>query len=119
MINAAVNSNGRESPSTEPKTSGPETDLRENRPSEISDPEGIDVEMAADTTDDAATNSKKPLGFYLSFFAINILVFLFSLDSTSVAVAIPVSSCFGPFPLELFTSNSRWVHGSKSYIDIS
>ncbi|KAI6080944.1 MFS general substrate transporter [Hypoxylon rubiginosum] len=89
MINAAVNSNGRESPSTEPKTSGPETDLRENRPSEISDPEGIDVEMAADTTDDAATNSKKPLGFYLSFFAINILVFLFSLDSTSVAVAIP------------------------------
>ncbi|KAI4860989.1 MFS general substrate transporter [Hypoxylon rubiginosum] len=89
MINAAVDSNGRESPSTEPKISGPEMDLRENRPSEISDPEGIEMEMAADATDDATTNNKKPIGFYLSFFAINILVFLFSLDSTSVAVAIP------------------------------
>ncbi|KAI1764223.1 MFS general substrate transporter [Hypoxylon sp. FL1150] len=92
MVSAAVNSNGRESPSIEPKTSGPGTDLRENRPRETSDPEGIDVEMAADTTDDAATNSKKPLGFYLSFFAINILVFLFSLDSTTVAVAVPAIS---------------------------
>lgn len=98
MINAAVDSNGRESPSTEPKISGPEMDLRENRPSEISDPEGIEMEMAADATDDATTNNKKPIGFYLSFFAINILVFLFSLDSTSVAVAIPVSSRVTPFP---------------------
>ncbi|KAI1776605.1 MFS general substrate transporter [Hypoxylon cercidicola] len=90
MINAAADVNGRESLSAEPKTSGPSTDLRDNQPREINEPEGTEIEMAADTTgDDATTNTKKPLGFYLSFFAINILVFLFSLDSTTVAVAIP------------------------------
>lgn len=34
---------------------------------------------------------KKPINFYLAFFAINIACFIFSLDSTSLSVAIPVS----------------------------
>ncbi|KAJ5168933.1 uncharacterized protein N7482_004527 [Penicillium canariense] len=35
------------------------------------------------------SKTKKPLAFYLAFFAINIIVFVFSLDATSLAVAIP------------------------------
>ncbi|KAL9468331.1 hypothetical protein ACSS6W_010025 [Trichoderma asperelloides] len=33
--------------------------------------------------------TKKPINFYLAFFAINIACFIFSLDSTSLSVAIP------------------------------
>ncbi|KAI5868184.1 MFS general substrate transporter [Durotheca rogersii] len=57
---------------------------------------GIGTPDAADVTDadtdaqpDEGTPAKKPLSFLLSFFAINILVFLYSLDATSLAVAIP------------------------------
>ncbi|KAI0172153.1 MFS general substrate transporter [Hypoxylon sp. FL1284] len=88
MINSAVGSNRRESLSAEPKTTVPEG---ENRVSETSEPERVEVEMdAADAGDDAATEGgKKPIGFYLSFLAINIIVLLFSLDSTIVGVAVP------------------------------
>ncbi|KAI1073952.1 MFS general substrate transporter [Whalleya microplaca] len=34
-------------------------------------------------------NKKKPLNFYLSFLAINVLILLYSLDATTLAVAIP------------------------------
>jgi hypothetical protein len=37
---------------------------------------------------------KKPINFYLAFVAINIACFIFSLDSTSLSVAIPVSPQF-------------------------
>lgn len=33
---------------------------------------------------------KKPLSFWLSFIALNITVFIVSLDSTALAVAVPV-----------------------------
>lgn len=40
--------------------------------------------------DDATKTDKKPLSFYLSFLALNIVVFIVSLDATALAVAIPV-----------------------------
>ena len=40
--------------------------------------------------DDATETDKKPLSFYLSFLALNIVVFIVSLDATALAVAIPV-----------------------------
>ena len=45
-------------------------------------------------SDMEGSKAKKPLGFHLAFLAINIIVFVFSLDATSLAVATPVS--FGP-----------------------
>ncbi|KAI1400273.1 MFS general substrate transporter [Hypoxylon fuscum] len=88
MAHATADSNARESLCTEPKTSGPSmTGLRESREHQIE--EAIGVETEADTTEDDATTEKKSLGFYLSFFAINVLVFIYSLDATSLAVAIP------------------------------
>lgn len=45
--------------------------------------------------EDAGTTletSKKPLSFWLSFIALNITVFIVSLDSTALAVAVPVRS---------------------------
>ncbi|POR38495.1 Uncharacterized protein TPAR_01304 [Tolypocladium paradoxum] len=38
----------------------------------------------------ASPPKKKPLAFHLAFLAINIIVFVFSLDATTLAVAIPV-----------------------------
>lgn len=36
--------------------------------------------------------AKKPLSFYMTFLALNICVFLVSLDATALSVAVPVSS---------------------------
>lgn len=47
---------------------------------------GVDNDASA-----GQSTKKKPINFYLAFFAINITCFLFSLDSTSLSVAIPVS----------------------------
>lgn len=47
------------------------------------------------SAEDAGTTvetSKKPLSFWLSFIALNITVFIVSLDSTALAVAVPVRS---------------------------
>lgn len=41
--------------------------------------------------DDRKTTTKKPLAFYLGFLGLNINALVFSLDATSLAVAIPVS----------------------------
>lgn len=49
--------------------------------------------MPASDEDDSgptAETSKKPLSFWLSFIALNITVFIVSLDSTALAVAVPV-----------------------------
>ncbi len=35
--------------------------------------------------------AKKPLSFYMTFFALNICVLLVSLDATALSVAVPVS----------------------------
>lgn len=40
---------------------------------------------------DRKTATKKPLAFYLGFLGLNINTLVFSLDATSLAVAIPVS----------------------------
>lgn len=40
---------------------------------------------------DRKTTTKKPLAFYLGFLGLNINALVFSLDATSLAVAIPVS----------------------------
>ncbi|KAI1209348.1 MFS general substrate transporter [Annulohypoxylon truncatum] len=88
MALAAVNNGARESSSTEPKTSGASTEQTEIGPGETYAPGANDVETGANTAEDAESRGK-PLGFYLSFLAINILVFLYSLDATTLAVAIP------------------------------
>lgn len=41
--------------------------------------------------DDMKTTTKKPLAFYLGFLGLNINALVFSLDATSLAVALPVS----------------------------
>lgn len=41
--------------------------------------------------DDRKTTPKKSLAFYLGFLGLNINALVFSLDATSLAVAIPVS----------------------------
>ncbi|KAI2620646.1 MFS general substrate transporter [Hypomontagnella submonticulosa] len=88
MTHAVADSNTRESFGAEPKASGTSTEQTEAHLSEIDGPEAIEVDAEAEVTGDGATQ-KKPLGFYLSFFAINIEVFLFSLDATTLAVALP------------------------------
>ncbi|KAK5998602.1 MFS transporter L2 [Cladobotryum mycophilum] len=47
------------------------------------------VDALIDPPIEGQRKKKKPLAFYLSFLAINIIVFVFSLDSTTLAVAIP------------------------------
>lgn len=49
---------------------------------------GDDTLMSREIVENA--KAKRPLAFYFTFFAINIIVFVFSLDATSLAVAIPV-----------------------------
>ncbi|OTA56530.1 MFS general substrate transporter [Hypoxylon sp. EC38] len=88
MAHNVVESSAKESFSAEPKISGPSTVEAEARPGESDGPETSEVEANADAAE-GNTTPKKPLGFYLSFFAINILVLLFSLDATTLAVAIP------------------------------
>ncbi|KAI1379647.1 MFS general substrate transporter [Hypoxylon crocopeplum] len=97
-------SSGRASLSTEPKTSGPGTEQAESRLAEISEPEAIEIEDDADEAGNSTTQ-KKPLGFYLSFLAINILVFQYSLDATTLAVAIPAIAS----ELHGTTLESFWV----------
>lgn len=100
MTPVSAESGARESFTTEPKISGTSTDKPENRLVEIDQPEAVEVGTDTDADAEAVgdgTTQKKPLGFYLSFLAINILVFLFSLDATTLAVAIPVSNWFTPF----------------------
>ena len=41
--------------------------------------------------------SSKPISFYLAFLALNISVFVVSLDATALAVAIPVCYSHNPF----------------------
>lgn len=41
--------------------------------------------------DRKTTTTKKPLAFYLGYLGLNINALVFSLDATSLAVAIPVS----------------------------
>lgn len=41
--------------------------------------------------DDRKTTTKKPPAFYLGFLGLNINALVFSLDATSLAVALPVS----------------------------
>lgn len=48
------------------------------------------LSAAVDTDDGKA--SKKPFSFWMSFVALNTTVFICSLDSTALAVAIPVCS---------------------------
>lgn len=48
-------------------------------------------QLAVDLGSDDATVKKKPLAFYLAFLGINVTIFVFSLDATILAVAIPVS----------------------------
>ena len=53
---------------------------------------------------DAATEkSKKPLSFWLSFVALNITVFIVSLDSAALAIAVPVWSIKVPHKLNVST----------------
>lgn len=47
--------------------------------------------QAAIKADHSKTTAKKPLAFYLGFLGLNINALVFSLDATSLAVAIPVS----------------------------
>ena len=50
-----------------------------------------DGDMPTISNGDAVTEiSKKPLSFWLSFVALNITVFIVSLDSAALAIAIPV-----------------------------
>ncbi|KKP04622.1 hypothetical protein THAR02_03235 [Trichoderma harzianum] len=46
-------------------------------------------ELADEEGSIAERGEKRPLNFYLAFLAINIVVFIFSLDSTGLSVAIP------------------------------
>lgn len=48
--------------------------------------------MSGSDEDAGIETSKKPLSFWLSFVALNITVFIVSLDSTALAVAVPVRS---------------------------
>ncbi|KAI1097502.1 MFS general substrate transporter [Jackrogersella minutella] len=88
MAHTTTKTSASESLSTEPKTSGASNGQTEIGPGESTVSEAIEVEASADMTEDT-TEPNKQIGFYLSFFAINILVFLFSLDATTLAVAIP------------------------------
>lgn len=52
------------------------------------------------------TKNKKPVSFYLSFFSLLIMVFLVSLDSTTLAVALPILAReLGGSTLEAFWAN--------------
>ena len=56
--------------------------------------------------------SKKPLSFWLSFVALNITVFIVSLDSTALAVAVPVcSSEYVAYAQEIFADRSAIYRG--------
>ena len=57
------------------------------------EPRSQPVRPESDQNAGAGTEiSKKPLSFWLSFGALNITVFIVSLDSTALAVAVPVCS---------------------------
>lgn len=70
--------------STESKTPTP-PQRTESRRQEAHEPQAVESD------DDDATVKKKPLAFYLAFLGINITILVFSLDATTLAVAIPVS----------------------------
>src|ERR1700710_777015 len=68
----------------------------------------VDGELSCDNGD--AIGKKKPLAFYLAFLGINITILVFSLDATTLAVAIPVS-CISPSrPLFIVYTNGIPVH---------
>lgn len=53
--------------------------------------DGSSGAQAAIEGDDKKTTTKKPFAFYLGFLGLNINALVFSLDATSLAVALPVS----------------------------
>ncbi|PNY26684.1 Major facilitator superfamily transporter [Tolypocladium capitatum] len=62
------------------------------------------------TTDDEGTEPKKSMGFYLSFTGIQIMVFIYSLDATTLAVAIPtIAAQLGGTTLESFWASISYL----------
>lgn len=55
-------------------------------------PESGQPVMSQLQNEDITRGSKKSLSFYLSFLALNVTVFIVSLDLTALAVAVPVRS---------------------------
>ncbi|KAI1450638.1 MFS general substrate transporter [Annulohypoxylon stygium] len=88
MAISAADKNAKGSETAEPKISGATTDQAETGPGDVYPSEEIEIETDPDVVGNAESRGK-PLGFHLSFLAINILVFLYSLDATTLAVAIP------------------------------
>ena len=68
------------------ETSQPDLGKPPSRPSQ---PVGLEQEQVSPKN---GGKSKKPLSFYMTFLALNICVFLVSLDATALSVAVPVSS---------------------------
>ncbi|KAI1386774.1 MFS general substrate transporter [Hypoxylon trugodes] len=105
MENPSIEPDARESLGVEPKTEP------DNRPSVNDGPEAVEVE-ADETGANDTTSKKRPLGFYLSFLAVNILVFLFALDTTTLAVAIPaIASELHATTLESFWAGISYLLG--------
>jgi hypothetical protein len=68
----------------------PETEKSETpHPPKLTEHHGDERAGFSHESDDA-TVKKKPLAFYLAFLGINITILVFSLDATTLAVAIPV-----------------------------
>ncbi|KAI2621171.1 MFS general substrate transporter [Hypoxylon sp. NC1633] len=108
-IDPSAKKEGPQNPETQ--TRAPVMGQTETPPVEISNPEAIEIEDDADATDDNAPR-KKGLGFYLSFFAINILILSFSLDATTLAVALPaIASEFRGSTLESFWAGIAYYLG--------
>lgn len=78
--------------STEPSSSLPLQQI-ESRKQETKTNELPAVEVDGNDMT-AKTATKKTLAFYLGFLALNINALVFSLDATSLAVALPVSSIY-------------------------
>jgi hypothetical protein len=68
-----------------------DTDPKPLETSRLTKSQEIDKQMPVELGGDDTILRKKPLAFYLAILGININVFLFSLDATTLAVAIPVS----------------------------
>ncbi|PVH93499.1 MFS general substrate transporter [Periconia macrospinosa] len=69
--------------------------MEKQKPVVATDVEAAETERQVDASssrdqEDATRSEKKPLSFHLSFLAINIMVFMISIDATALAVAIPV-----------------------------
>ncbi|KAG6031454.1 hypothetical protein E4U41_007566 [Claviceps citrina] len=79
-------------------------------PPQVAEDNAVIVATHDDGTESASNNVKKPMAFYLSFVGIQLIDFVFALDATTLAVAVPtIADELGGTTLQSFWASLSYL----------